>query len=101
MNKNIVGMAWYKPENFNHLREMYEDGNMLQPTYGDWRQTAETAVLAHQVKGVRVVKVNIDPVEFPKWLASKGLRMNAQGRLAYLQYMTEQVAKARDAETEK
>lgn len=98
MIKNIVGMAWYQPENFQPLRDMYEDGNLLQPTYVDWRQTAETAVLAHQVKGVRVVKVDIDPVEFPKWLASKGLRMNAQGRLAYLQYMTEQVTRARDEE---
>jgi hypothetical protein len=95
MTDNIVGMAWYRPENFHRLREMYDDGYMLQNTYADWRATAELGVIHNTNRGLRVVKVDFDPEEFPRWCAEKGLRMNARSRLAY---MTEQVAKIRAAE---
>lgn len=97
MTDNIVGMAWYKPENFKRVRAMYDDGYMLQTTYPDWLATAELGYLHNQSRGVKVVRVDIDPEEFPRWCADQKLRMNAVGRLVYIQFMAEQVAKARNA----
>jgi hypothetical protein len=97
MTAKLVGMAWYKSENFKRVRAMYDDGYMLQSTYSDWLATAELGYLHNQSRGFTVVKVDIDPEEFPRWCADQKLRMNAIGRLVYTQFKAEQVAKARSA----
>jgi hypothetical protein len=94
---NVVGIAWYQPENFERIRAMYEDGYMLQSTYSEWLATAELGFLHYQSQGINVVKVDIDPEEFPRWCAAQRLRMNSVGRLVYIQFVAEQVAQARSA----
>ena len=79
----IVGMAWFKPENFVRLRAMFEDGDKLHRTYDEWLRAAETGRKAQEVKGLRVVCVDIDPNDFPKWCKAKGMNLNANARMQY------------------
>lgn len=83
MQVQIVGMAWYRPETFDRLRAMFEDGEKLHRTYKEWLAAAETGRKSMEAKGVKVVCVDIDPDEFPKWCAANGMKLNAEARNKY------------------
>ena len=76
----IIGMAWYKPQNFVRLRAMFEDGHKLHSTYDEWLLAAEAGRKSFEAKGFRVVSVDIDPDKFPEWCKTKGLKLNAEAR---------------------
>lgn len=83
MQVKIIGMAWYKPENFVRLREMFEDGHKLHRTYEAWFSAAETGRKKFEAEGVRIVCVDIDPDQFPEWCKINGMKLNAEGRNRY------------------
>jgi hypothetical protein len=80
---SAVGMAWYKPENFLRLRAMFEDGHKLHRTYREWLAAAEANEKALKIKGLRVLRVDIDPDQFPEWCKAEGLKLNADARNRY------------------
>lgn len=83
MQVQAVGMAWFKPENFLRLRAMFEDGHKLHRTYDEWFRAAEAGRKAQEVKGIRVVCVDIDPDEFPKWCVAQGMKVDADARMRF------------------
>ncbi len=76
----IIGMAWYKPQNFIRLRAMFEDGHKLHVTYDEWFVAAEKGRKTFEAEGRRVVCVDIDPDKFPEWCRTQGLKVNADAR---------------------
>lgn len=81
-----MGMGWYRnEEEFNRLIAIYEDADQLHRTYAEWLAAAETGIktLERGNPGVRIVKVIIDPDEFPKWCAANGHKLNSKARIAY------------------
>lgn len=77
---SIVGMVWYKPENFDRLMALFEDGQKLHRTYEHWLRDAERGRDHFQNLGMRVICVDIDPDEFPKWCSANGMKLNAAAR---------------------
>lgn len=86
---HLIGMPWYKAENFDHLIAMFEDGSKIRLSYQEWLKAAELGLERHQREGKKVLKVDIDPVEFPLWCASRKMGMNAHARIAYTNFVTE------------
>lgn len=75
-----VAMAWYKRENFERLRRVFEDAHVLHRSFDEWLRDAEKGSKGLEAKGVGVICVDIDPDAFPVWCAANDLRVNAQGR---------------------
>lgn len=83
MKVQIVGMAWYRRETFDALRSMFEDGDKLHRTYDEWLAASEKGRKQLEGKGHTIKCVDIDPVEFPAWCHAKGLKLNAESRIAF------------------
>jgi hypothetical protein len=77
---SIQAMVWYKEEDWQTLKEMFVDGDMLPATYNEWLQRAEEMKDKAQAEGDAVLKVFIDPQTFPGWCEKKGMEMNAEAR---------------------
>ncbi len=77
---SVQAMVWYKEEDWQVLKEMFVDGEMLPKTYEDWLRRAEEMKEKVQAEGDAVIKVYIDPQTFPEWCEKKGLEMNAEAR---------------------
>ena len=92
MQIQVVGMAWYRPETFARLRAMFEDGEKLHRTYEEWLAAAETGRKSMEAKRVRVVCVDIDPDQFPKWCAANGMKLNDEARNRYASMVAYKVA---------
>jgi hypothetical protein len=80
MNIQITGMVWYKRENYERIRSMFDDGNNLHATYDEWLKAAETGRRSIESKGIKVVFAYIDPDEFIIWCERNGMKLNAEAR---------------------
>ncbi|MCE1274144.1 MAG: hypothetical protein LWW75_06425 [Chlorobiales bacterium] len=88
----VVGIAWYRQETYGRLRAMFEDGDKLPKTYESWLTAANQLRIATEAKGMRVICVDIDPDEFPKWCIANGMSLNAAARMQFSNLMAYRVA---------
>ena len=80
MSVSVIGIAWYKREDYETLKRMFTDGDNLPETYGEWLKTAERVVSQLRRDGQAFKKVYIDPDIFPAWCASRSLELDATAR---------------------
>src|SRR5438445_2593611 len=82
--KIITGIAWYRPEQWERLREVSEDAENLDATYEEWLQTAERVIRDGIPDDVSIEKVDLDVEEVLSWCNARGLAMNAEARSRYV-----------------
>ena len=87
----IVGLPWYKSENFMQLRSLFDDSTSIQSTYAEWVKCAEVITGRFHREGRKTVRINIDPVEFPRWCVENGMRLNSTSRCAYADHMVDEM----------
>lgn len=83
MNINVVGMAWYRAEDYDAILGIMSDRNKLHATYHEWRMDAETGEKKLRREGKTVVRAYIDPKTFPDWCRTEGLNIDAKARMQY------------------
>jgi hypothetical protein len=59
-SRMVTGIAWYRPEQWERLRDVSEDVENLEETYEAWLQTAERLIREGIPTDVAVEKVDID-----------------------------------------
>ena len=80
----VVGLAWYRKEDYERLMAMFKDREKLPDTYEDWLAKAQNVILTLSASGLlRVEKSYIDPETFPPWCVKRGLEMDASARTRY------------------
>ena len=92
MQIETIGIAWYRAENFDRLRVMFEDGHKLHGTYKEWLLAAEKNRKLLERQGIRVVCVDIDPDQFTEWCKTNGKNLNAAARTEFSALMAHKVA---------
>jgi hypothetical protein len=76
-------MAWYHREDWQKLKAIFTDSQVLPPSYEIWLEKAESGFRRAKSRGMIVEKVYIDPDTFPAWCRSRGLNIDAQARTAF------------------
>ena len=79
----ITGVAWYRPEQWQRLREVSEDVENLEETYDAWLQTAERMIRDGIPADVVVEKIDVDVEEVLAWCNVMGLPMNTASRARF------------------
>lgn len=92
MKPQAVGIAWYSNENYLRLRSLFEDGDKLHPTFGEWREAALSAKKRIEQDGVVVYCVDIDPETFVAWCKAEKMGLNAEARNKYASYIAFKLA---------
>lgn len=66
MNKQIsvIGMAWYRAEDYDTILGIMSDSHELPNTFGEWLLKAETGEKELTASGHIVVRAVIDPKTF-------------------------------------
>ena len=78
--KVVVGIAWYRPEQWLALKDFCDDRGKMDPTYETWRRGAEKAMRDLRTKGERVEAVDFDLEEFKIWCSANRKRPIAASR---------------------
>ena len=85
-----VGMAWYRPDDYDRLREILVDGAKLPASYDMWRISAEQVATTVSQSGVDVVRVTLEPDVFAAWCGARGLTTDGTARARFANEMAEQ-----------
>src|SRR5450759_3735807 len=83
MQVKVIGIAWYRAEDFERLKAMFTDGWKLPDTFDSWLEHAQQLCDKLTREGQIVEKAYVDPTAFPEWCRAQGMQMDAQGRMAY------------------
>ena len=83
----IIGIVWYKEEDYPILKNLFEDGNTLPDSYSEWLEKTQNLFNQLIQKGLTPIKAYIDPETFPKWCIKRGHRLNAKARTAYANFI--------------
>jgi len=79
----VVGFAWYRLEDYDHIKAVMADRHLLPANYSIWRLKAEQGENQARRSGKRVVRAYIDPNTFPDWCRERGLQVNAEARVHF------------------
>lgn len=88
----IIGMVWYKPEEYDACRQIMADGHKLHASYHQWRMDAETGEKRLRRSGKTVIRAIIDPKTFPDWCQSRSLNIDADARNQYAGFVAYEIA---------
>lgn len=80
----VTGIAWYRAEQWERLREVSEEVDNLEDTHGAWLQTAERMIRDGILAYVSFEKVDLDVEDVLTWCNARGLAMNAEARSRYV-----------------
>lgn len=88
----IIGMVWYRAEEYDACLAIMSDRAKLHTSYHLWRMDAETGEKRLQREGKTVVRAHIDPKEFPGWCRDRGLDIDARARNQFAAWIAYQIA---------
>ncbi|HEY2975644.1 MAG TPA: hypothetical protein VGJ48_24230 [Pyrinomonadaceae bacterium] len=82
-DKIVVGFAWYRPEQWQRVRDISSDAGALEDSYEEWLSLAEQKLKELSSSGLQVEKVDVHSEQLILWCNERGLEVNAQARSRY------------------
>jgi len=78
-----IAFAWYRPEDWQRLREISSDTNALESSYDEWLLQAEEGFRKTREVGMDVTKIFINLDDLAKWCQENHLDINSDSRSNY------------------
>jgi len=82
-NRVAIGFAWYRPQQWQRVRDISDDAEDLSDTYLEWLQLAEENFNQLRSSGLHVEKVDIDSEQLIIWCNEQGLPITRESRSQY------------------
>ena len=82
----VTGIAWYRPEQWQRLREVSADGQELEQTHAEWLAVATKTLTDLEREGFSVRKVDVDLEELLTWCGQKGMPVDGRARASFAQH---------------
>ena len=80
----VVGIGWYKKEQWSDLRRVSVDRDQLEATWKEWSVNAERTMVRLMKSGANVQKVTVDIDELVLWCRSQNRPVDGDARSAYV-----------------
>ena len=88
----ITGIVWYRLESYDAARGIMEDKDQLPSTYSAWRISAEQGEKMLRRLGRTTTRAYIDPADFIAWCKDRGLKVDAEARHHFANWIALQAA---------
>lgn len=82
--KMHIGVAWYRPEQWQRLREISTDNDVVEETYAEWVRSAKKALRVMRRQGVYPVKIDVDVEELLRWCENQHIPVDGEARSSYV-----------------
>lgn len=86
----VLGVGWYKKEQWSLLREKSEDGEELEDTYYEWLANANDTIKNLSKYPYRIEKIEIDVKELIKWCLKEKCALNGESRSMFISLKTKE-----------
>ena len=88
-----IGVAGYRPEQWETLRNVSDDRDKLEETYVEWLVESERVVKQLQQRGLRVIKVDVEIEDLMLWCESQRIPLDSEAHSNYAAFKVQQLAK--------
>lgn len=95
--KVVMGVGWYRPEQWKLLRQISADVNELEKTHAEWLAIAEKAVKDLKRQGLSIIKVDVDVEELRNWCGRQGLPIDASARAQFISLETQKMVENQES----
>lgn len=79
----VLGIAWFRPDQWELLRSLAADPDVLEPTHGEWEKLAKKMIKDLARQGILARKVDIDVHRLRAWCIAQQRALDASARAAY------------------
>jgi len=79
----VMGVAWYRPDQWDRLLEISSDRAELENTYDEWKAVAEENLVNLAQHGYKLRKVHIDVEELLVWCNSQNRSVDGDARTGF------------------
>lgn len=86
--KPIIGVGWYRKDQWDLLKNHSEDANELQNTYYEWVANANDSIKTLSKAIHRIEKIDIDMNELIDWCKNEGCKINSESRARFISLKT-------------
>lgn len=89
----VLGIAWFRPDQWLLLREVAVDAEILEPTHAEWEALARQTIRDLAKQGILARRVDVEVQRLQAWCAEHQRPLDASARADYaterLRYGTE------------
>jgi len=78
--RTVIGVAWYRKEQWDRLLEISSDRDNLDDTYEEWKANAEASLPMLTQEGYVPRKIDVDVEELLRWCNSQKLPVDGDSR---------------------
>ncbi len=82
-SQTVAGIAWYRSEQWQRLREISKDANDLEDSYDAWLTEAERVLGSGDLR-IPFEKVDVDVEQLLAWCNENGRPVDAKARAEYV-----------------
>jgi phage-related minor tail protein len=86
----VMGVCWYKEEQWERLKEIVADPENIEDTYMQWKVDAEKTINELRNNGANVKKVSVDTEKMLLWANENNRPINGKARSEYAAYLLRQ-----------
>jgi len=79
----IVGIAWYRQEQYGLLRALAADADSMANTYEEWLAGVTKTMDDLRERGITARRVDVDVRELAAWCQQRGKPLDGGSRSAY------------------
>ena len=80
----IMGVSWYRPEQWERLREISEDKETFAIPYDALLAESEKKIQDLEAQGMRPIKVEVDVEALLTWCTTQGLPVTPETRTKFM-----------------
>jgi hypothetical protein len=84
-----MGLAWYRPWQWERLRELAADGETIEKTYAEWLDAVQKRMPDLHRVGIFPVKVDVDVDELAAWCEQAGVPLDGGARARFVAEKTQ------------
>jgi len=78
-----VGVAWYRDSEWEKLRQLAADPEILEETYAEWTKVYENGIRQLRASGLVPERVEIDVEELRAWCTAQKCPLDGKARAAF------------------
>jgi trans-aconitate methyltransferase len=84
MKKMVVGIGFYKSEQWQKLRDTAVDADILEPTYDEWLQVLDSSIEKIRSHGLEPELVDVDVEDLLTFCKIRGLPNTGKTRAKFI-----------------
>lgn len=79
----VIGVAWYRREEYELLRALSVDADSMDETYDEWLVSVTEAITGMREQGIVACKVEVEVRELVAWCAQRGRLLDGEARSTF------------------